>query len=156
VTRALSHLEQRVTVTPSRVPNIASVSLEDTGAAAGVAGVAGQNIYNHFSTKHEILATAVKRGTERWWLDLAEVLASGQDNVDSLRPLVLRYTQGAPPREFRLPPPGPAHLRPSGWVSPSRSAGRPSRPCGARRSPPRWTGRSPRAYGRPGRDRSVT
>lgn len=51
-----------------------------------------------------------------------------------------RHRNGAPPgggqaphvspREFRLPPPGPAHPRPGGWVSPSRSAGRPSRPCG--------------------------
>ncbi|MEU6573677.1 TetR family transcriptional regulator [Streptomyces sp. NPDC046805] len=70
----------------------ASVSLEETGAAVGIAG---QSIYNHFSSKHEILATAMNRSTERLWLDLAEVLASTQDHADALRLLMLRYTQFA-------------------------------------------------------------
>ncbi|MEU9330828.1 TetR/AcrR family transcriptional regulator [Streptomyces canus] len=70
----------------------AAVSLEDTGAAVGIAG---QSIYNHFSSKHEILAMAVNRSVERLWLDLAEVLASAEVPADALRLLVLRYTQFA-------------------------------------------------------------
>ncbi|WP_225829744.1 TetR/AcrR family transcriptional regulator [Streptomyces sp. NK08204] len=70
----------------------ASVSLEDTGAAVGIAG---QSIYNHFTSKHEILATAMNRSAERLWLDLAEALASARDHVDALRLLVLKYTQFA-------------------------------------------------------------
>lgn len=70
----------------------ASVSLEDTGAAVGIAG---QSIYNHFSCKHEILATIVNRGAELLWLDLAEVLASAQDHEAALRLLALRYIRSA-------------------------------------------------------------
>ncbi|MGW6391631.1 TetR/AcrR family transcriptional regulator [Streptomyces sp. NPDC055103] len=70
----------------------ASVSLEDTGAAVGIAG---QSIYNHFSSKHEILATAMNRSAERLWLDLAEVLACAHDHADALRLLVLKYTRFA-------------------------------------------------------------
>ncbi|GLX49284.1 TetR family transcriptional regulator [Streptomyces hygroscopicus subsp. hygroscopicus] len=70
----------------------ASVSLEDTGAAVGIAG---QSIYHHFASKHELLATAVHRGVERLWVDLAEVLASAQDHAGALRRLVWRYTRNA-------------------------------------------------------------
>ncbi|MET9171462.1 TetR/AcrR family transcriptional regulator [Streptomyces misionensis] len=70
----------------------ASVSLEETGAAVGIAG---QSIYHHFASKHEILATAVHRCVERLWLDLAEVLAAAEDHAQALRRLVWRYTRNA-------------------------------------------------------------
>ncbi|MEW2624201.1 TetR/AcrR family transcriptional regulator [Streptomyces sp. NPDC048106] len=70
----------------------ASVSLEDTGAAVGIAG---QSIYHHFASKHELLATAVHRGVERLWVDLAEVLASAPDHTGALRRLVWCYTRNA-------------------------------------------------------------
>ncbi|WP_327229434.1 TetR/AcrR family transcriptional regulator [Streptomyces murinus] len=70
----------------------ASVSLEDTGAAVGIAG---QSIYHHFASKHDLLATAVHRGVERLWVDLAEVLAPARDHADALRHLVWRYIRMA-------------------------------------------------------------
>lgn len=95
--RALTHRSRREALLAAATElfaerGYASVSLEDTGAAVGIAG---QSIYNHFSSKHEILATAVNRGVERLWLDLAEVLASAQDDGDALRLLVSRYVQSA-------------------------------------------------------------
>ncbi|MGW3044311.1 TetR/AcrR family transcriptional regulator [Kitasatospora sp. NPDC001159] len=70
----------------------AAVTLEDTGSAVGIAG---QSIYNHFSSKHDVLAAAMNRSAERLWLDLAEVLASVQDHADALRLLILRYARFA-------------------------------------------------------------
>ncbi|TXJ75913.1 TetR family transcriptional regulator [Streptomyces lavendulae] len=70
----------------------ASVSLEDTGAAVGIAG---QSIYHHFASKHDLLATAVHRGVERLWVDLAEVLACAPDHAGALRRLVWRYVRMA-------------------------------------------------------------
>ncbi|MFH8387543.1 TetR/AcrR family transcriptional regulator [Kitasatospora sp. NPDC018058] len=70
----------------------AAVTLEDTGTAVGIAG---QSIYNHFASKHDILAAAMNRSAERLWLDLTEVLASVQDHADALRLLILRYARFA-------------------------------------------------------------
>ncbi|MFD7845606.1 TetR/AcrR family transcriptional regulator [Nocardia sp. NPDC059764] len=70
----------------------AAVSLEDTGT---VVGIAGPSIYNYFSSKHEILWTAMNRSSERLWLDLAEVFETAQDHTDALRLLVSRYAQFA-------------------------------------------------------------
>jgi hypothetical protein len=47
--------------------------------------MAGQSLYKHFSSKHEVLAMDVNRSVERLWLDLAEVLASAADPGDALR-----------------------------------------------------------------------
>ncbi|MBV1949036.1 TetR/AcrR family transcriptional regulator [Streptomyces sp. BV129] len=96
-TRTLTHRSRREALLAAATElfaerGYASVSLEDTGAAVGIAG---QSIYNHFTSKHEILATAVNRGVERLWLDLAEVLASAQDDGDALRLLVSRYVHSA-------------------------------------------------------------
>ncbi|MFE5585509.1 TetR/AcrR family transcriptional regulator [Kitasatospora sp. NPDC056531] len=95
--QALSHRSRRESLLAAATAlfaerGYASVSLEDTGNAVGIAG---QSIYNHFSSKHEILATAMNRSAERLWLDLAEVLASAHDHADALRLLVLKYTQFA-------------------------------------------------------------
>lgn len=94
---ALSHRSRRESLLAAATAlfaerGYASVSLEDTGAAVGIAG---QSIYNHFASKHEILATAMNRSAERLWLDLAEVLASAHDHSDALRLLVEKYTQFA-------------------------------------------------------------
>ncbi|MEU9047635.1 MULTISPECIES: helix-turn-helix domain-containing protein [unclassified Kitasatospora] len=70
----------------------AAVTLEDTGTAVGIAG---QSIYNHFSSKHDILAAAMNRSAERLWFDLTEVLASARDQAHALCLLAQRYARFA-------------------------------------------------------------
>ncbi|MFJ9610794.1 TetR/AcrR family transcriptional regulator [Kitasatospora sp. NPDC101176] len=95
--RAIPHRSRRESLLAAAITlfaerGYASISLEETGAAVGIAG---QSIYNHFSSKHEILATAMNRSAERLWLDLAEALASAHDHAAALRLLVLKYTRFA-------------------------------------------------------------
>ncbi|SEL84894.1 TetR/AcrR family transcriptional regulator [Streptacidiphilus jiangxiensis] len=70
----------------------AVVSLEETGAAVGIAG---PSIYHHFASKTEILATALNRSAERLYLDVSEVLTASPDAAGALSLLVRRYAEFA-------------------------------------------------------------
>lgn len=70
----------------------ASVGIEDIVAAAGMAGA---SVYSHFSSKQEILVTALDRGSAALAMDAASALASSSAPVDALRLFVERYAHFA-------------------------------------------------------------
>lgn len=57
------------------------VSLADVGTAAGIAA---PRVYNHFASKHDLLVTALTRGTESMWLSLYHVLRTADGPADAL------------------------------------------------------------------------
>lgn len=66
----------------------AGVSLDDIGAALGIAG---PTIYNHFASKLDIITTALNRGTSYLMMDLSEALAISEDPAAVLRRLIDSY-----------------------------------------------------------------
>jgi AcrR family transcriptional regulator len=68
------------------------VGIEDVGAALGIAG---PSIYNHFSSKAELLGLALTRGAAYLHLQVAEVLATANTPTAGLIALVLSYTRFA-------------------------------------------------------------
>lgn len=65
------------------------VGNEDIGDALGMSG---PNIYNHFSSKSELLGLALQRGAGYLQLQLAEVLPRASTPSDGLRGLITSYT----------------------------------------------------------------
>lgn len=65
-----------------------AVSMEDIGAAAGIAG---PSIYRHFTSKSDILLAASRRMADRLRLGLDNSLATATNAEDALRRLVRSY-----------------------------------------------------------------
>lgn len=70
----------------------ASVGMEDVGAAVGIAG---PSIYNHFTSKAELLAAATNRGADWLHMDLVRELSRSAGPVDGLRRLLNSYGEFA-------------------------------------------------------------
>lgn len=68
------------------------VSMEDVGAAVGIAG---PSVYNHFATKEELLVTAMNRGIGLLYADLHHVLARTDDPRAALDGLLDSYLRFA-------------------------------------------------------------
>jgi AcrR family transcriptional regulator len=68
------------------------VGIEDVGASLGMAG---PSIYNHFSSKSELLGLALTRGAAYLHLQVAEVLATAATPLAGLNGLVSSYTRFA-------------------------------------------------------------
>jgi AcrR family transcriptional regulator len=66
-----------------------AVSLDDVGAAIGIAG---PSIYNHFASKADLLLSTLNRGNEALWFALHQALASANDPSDVLGRLLDSYT----------------------------------------------------------------
>ena len=66
------------------------VGIEDVGASLGMAG---PSIYNHFSSKSELLGLALTRGAAYLHLQVAEVLAMAATPAAGLIGLVVSYTR---------------------------------------------------------------
>ncbi|WP_067569935.1 TetR/AcrR family transcriptional regulator [Nocardia acidivorans] len=66
----------------------AAVGIEDIGAAVGIAG---PSVYNHFTTKAEILTAAVLRGDEWLRIDMNRAFARAADPRDGLHRLLRSY-----------------------------------------------------------------
>jgi len=66
----------------------AAVSIDDIGAAVGIAG---PSVYNHFPSKHDILAEAMKRGHAQLSADLLAATRQGSDPDDVLRRVTNSY-----------------------------------------------------------------
>ena len=64
------------------------VSVEDIGAAVGIAG---PSIYNHLAAKTDILAAAVFRGNEWLWMEYNRAVADARDAAEALTCVVLSY-----------------------------------------------------------------
>ncbi len=69
-----------------------SVSIEDVGAAVGIAG---PSVYNHFDTKEELLVTAMRRGMGLLYAELHSVLARTSDPAEAMRGLLESYLRFA-------------------------------------------------------------
>lgn len=65
-----------------------NVGVEDIGAAVGIAG---PSVYNHFSSKNDILVTAMRRGSAVLFMDLASILRSSVSADAAVRRLVRSY-----------------------------------------------------------------
>ncbi|SDC42368.1 TetR/AcrR family transcriptional regulator [Actinokineospora iranica] len=65
-----------------------AVSMEDIGAATGIAG---PSIYRHFASKSDILLAASRRMADRLTLGLEDSLAAASDPEDALRRLARSY-----------------------------------------------------------------
>jgi AcrR family transcriptional regulator len=68
--------------------SFASTSVEDIGAAVGIAG---PSVYNHFASKAEMLASAVTRAIAGVRIDLSRVLSAAPSERDALTTLVPVY-----------------------------------------------------------------
>ncbi|MFE5708084.1 TetR/AcrR family transcriptional regulator [Rhodococcus koreensis] len=66
----------------------AAVSLDDVGAAVGIAG---PSIYTHFPRKSDLLSTALHRANEVLWMDMSRVMALAEDERDALSRLLQCY-----------------------------------------------------------------
>ncbi|MBF6496330.1 TetR/AcrR family transcriptional regulator [Nocardia cyriacigeorgica] len=68
----------------------AGVGNDDIGAAVGIAG---PSIYNHFDSKADILATAMRRGNELLRADMIRQLGRAHSAVDAVRLLITSYCE---------------------------------------------------------------
>lgn len=66
----------------------AGVSVDDIGAAVGIAG---PSVYNHFASKIDILLAVMFRGNELLWTDFNRAVADAPDAADALHRVVLSY-----------------------------------------------------------------
>jgi AcrR family transcriptional regulator len=66
----------------------AAVGIEDVAASLGMAG---PSIYNHFSSKSELLGIALGRGAGHLYLQVAEILSSNDTPAPALRGLIRSY-----------------------------------------------------------------
>lgn len=66
----------------------AAVTIDDIGAAVGIAG---PSVYNHFASKQEILLAALDRGNEWLWMELDGALTAATDEADALARLLTSY-----------------------------------------------------------------
>jgi AcrR family transcriptional regulator len=65
-----------------------AVSLDDIGAAIGIAG---PSVYNHFQSKADVLLSVLHRGNEALWFALHQALASAEGPADALGRLLDSY-----------------------------------------------------------------
>lgn len=65
-----------------------SVSMDDVGAAVGIAG---PSVYNHFPAKSDILSAAMFRGDEWLRMGMTQAFARATDERDALRRLLRSY-----------------------------------------------------------------
>lgn len=68
------------------------VGIEEIGAAVGIAG---PSVYNHFSSKLDMLVTALNRGTAWLYMDLSHTFTTATSAIDGLRMLVRSYVRFA-------------------------------------------------------------
>ncbi len=68
----------------------AGVGNDEIGAAVGIAG---PSIYNHFDSKADILATAMRRGNELLHADMIRQLGRAHSAVDAVRLLITSYCE---------------------------------------------------------------
>lgn len=68
------------------------VSIEDIGAAVGIAG---PSVYNHFGSKGEMLLLALQRGIDLLFLDLATIRRTSTDAAEALAKCVASYVRFA-------------------------------------------------------------
>ncbi|MGK8465640.1 TetR/AcrR family transcriptional regulator [Nocardia cyriacigeorgica] len=68
----------------------AGVGNDDIGAAVGIAG---PSIYNHFDSKADILATAMRRGNELLRADMIRQLGRARSAIDAVRLLITSYCE---------------------------------------------------------------
>ncbi|WP_236789167.1 TetR/AcrR family transcriptional regulator [Amycolatopsis sp. GM8] len=66
------------------------VSMEDIGAAAGIAG---PSVYRHFASKASLIHAIARRAADRLTLGADEVLRDSSDEREALRRLVSSYVQ---------------------------------------------------------------
>lgn len=69
-----------------------AVTMEEIGSAAGIAG---PSIYNHFNSKTDLLAAALRRGSEWLHLDLSRILAAATTPAEALARLLASYAEFA-------------------------------------------------------------
>ncbi|OXM63249.1 MULTISPECIES: TetR/AcrR family transcriptional regulator [Amycolatopsis] len=67
-----------------------AVSMEDIGAAAGIAG---PSVYRHFSSKAALLGAIARRAADRLLLDAERVRLSSADETEALRGLIDSYVR---------------------------------------------------------------
>jgi len=66
----------------------AGVSIDDIGAAVGIAG---PSVYNHFAAKADILAAVMFRGNEWLWMNFNRAVADAGEPAEALRAVVCSY-----------------------------------------------------------------
>jgi AcrR family transcriptional regulator len=64
------------------------VGIEDIGNAAGIAG---PSVYNHWTTKAEILATLLRRGTDTVFMNVAAAYSRATSAADALSAMLSSY-----------------------------------------------------------------
>ncbi|GAB3584884.1 TetR/AcrR family transcriptional regulator [Amycolatopsis endophytica] len=67
-----------------------AVSMEDIGAAAGIAG---PSVYRHFASKAALLSAIARRAADRLLLDAERVRLASADEVEALRGLIDSYVR---------------------------------------------------------------
>ncbi len=70
----------------------AGVSIDDIGAAVGIAG---PSVYNHYASKSESLSAAMTRGAEWLRLEFDDAVAGADSAADALRRIVHGYQEFA-------------------------------------------------------------
>lgn len=70
----------------------ASVGIEDVAASLGIAG---PSVYNHFTRKSDILATALQRGSAYLSVQMSDALAAADAPAPALSAIVSSYTRFA-------------------------------------------------------------
>ncbi|BAX97275.1 TetR family transcriptional regulator [Mycobacteroides stephanolepidis] len=66
----------------------AGVSVDDIGAAVGIAG---PSVYNHFAAKADILSAIIFRGNEWLWMNFNQAAATASEPADVLRAVICSY-----------------------------------------------------------------
>ncbi|MDL9947443.1 TetR/AcrR family transcriptional regulator [Gordonia sp. ABSL11-1] len=79
-------------ITMFAVRGYPNVSLDDIGDAVGIAG---PSVYNHFSSKRDILVCGIRRAFDALWLELGRVLGQTTDPQIALDQLLAGYTRFA-------------------------------------------------------------
>ncbi|MCX2965965.1 TetR/AcrR family transcriptional regulator [Gordonia aquimaris] len=79
-------------ITMFAVHGYSNVSLDDIG---DVVGIAGPSVYNHFSSKRELLACGLDRAVAAMWLELGQVLSRSVDAAQALDDLLACYARFA-------------------------------------------------------------
>jgi AcrR family transcriptional regulator len=70
----------------------ASVTMEDIGAAVGITGA---SVYNHYSSKVDLLAAAIRRGSECLQMGVERALVRSQSRREALHAIINSYANFA-------------------------------------------------------------
>lgn len=70
----------------------ASVGIEDVGASVGITG---PSVYNHFTSKLDLLLTAINRGSAYLMMDLSRCMSTAEDPAEALTRLTESYIRFA-------------------------------------------------------------